>query len=66
MYFVHMGLYLSPGRKMIRSGMSCKIVTVFAVILEISATKHWYVTEHGKIQPQVLQFCFCVLVCYQI
>ncbi|KYM81213.1 Tetratricopeptide repeat protein 17 [Atta colombica] len=39
-------------RKMIRSNVSCRIVTVLAVILEISATKHWYVTENGRIQPQ--------------
>lgn len=39
-------------RKMIRSSVSYKIVTIFAVILEISATKHWYVTESGRIQPQ--------------
>ncbi|KYN15443.1 Tetratricopeptide repeat protein 17 [Trachymyrmex cornetzi] len=37
---------------MIRSNVSCRIITVLAVILEISATKHWYVTENGRIQPQ--------------
>lgn len=40
-------------RKMTRRSVSCRIVTVLAVILEISATKHWYVTENGRIQPQV-------------
>ncbi|XP_012227252.1 tetratricopeptide repeat protein 17 [Linepithema humile] len=34
------------------NNVCCRIITVFAVILEISATKHWYVTENGRIQPQ--------------
>ncbi|XP_070517134.1 tetratricopeptide repeat protein 17-like isoform X4 [Cardiocondyla obscurior] len=37
---------------MTRRNVSCKIATVLAVILEISAVKHWHVTENGKIQPQ--------------
>ncbi|XP_011638804.1 tetratricopeptide repeat protein 17 [Pogonomyrmex barbatus] len=46
-----MGLYRKR-KKMIRSSVSCRIITVLAAILEISATKHWYVTENGRIQPQ--------------
>ncbi|XP_014469374.1 PREDICTED: tetratricopeptide repeat protein 17 isoform X2 [Dinoponera quadriceps] len=37
---------------MLGNRVSRRIVAVFALILEISATKHWIVTENGKIQPQ--------------
>ncbi|XP_011868164.1 PREDICTED: tetratricopeptide repeat protein 17 isoform X3 [Vollenhovia emeryi] len=37
---------------MTRRNVPCRIVTVLAVMLEISATRHWYVTENGRIQPQ--------------
>ncbi|XP_070162882.1 tetratricopeptide repeat protein 17-like isoform X1 [Polyergus mexicanus] len=38
--------------KMMRNSVSYKIIMIFAMIFEISATRHWYVTENGKIQPQ--------------
>jgi len=40
-------------RNMIRSGMLCRIITVLAVILEISAVQHWRLTANGKIEAKV-------------
>ncbi|XP_025159816.1 tetratricopeptide repeat protein 17 isoform X3 [Harpegnathos saltator] len=37
---------------MLRNRVFHRIVALFALIFKISATKHWIVTENGKIQPQ--------------
>lgn len=43
---------------------SCKVfIAFFEIILGISATTHWVVTENGRIQAQVcMRACVCVCV----